>query len=394
MICCSSEVKPVIRTAADIAVSEVAKARQTVETKMDILKSYMKIPIQMTEDEEEVVAPIRGRRGRKRGREEEEVVQAPSQFVPVAEDDNIDSMTADTAAYLKNVPLLPYDELKSHIMAPVRICNHMCTMRMNITDASGASITLDLDALRRVMPKAFASSSRTPSMIIFDEESLCVAILTKRGNLNMVGGFNVTQIGAVLERISKKIQDGMHLLSPDIVVKAEKVILKNIAASHKIPGFKLDTHNLADYMKSRQLSFRYFPESRDLLVFKPLPLTRESIYARIFPSGGIFFFGLHTMSEVKMIFGVLFSVLFNFMRGKRLTGSELRAWREKRKKTREKAKHDKYQKRDKKMTGWEEEMIKIDREEAHSLITSSADQGGEEEDAECSEDDEDSDGVD
>lgn len=224
---------------------------------------------------------------------------------------------------------LPPKEVINIYPEKLYIRNHMYCVKIKVFDLDTNTFldVINLEELSKKVDGAYYSKKKTPSMVLFAKDVFCCAILTKKGNINLVGGYTEEEIKYTLIKFLGLIEMGFKACSININLTIDSLELHNMAISTSIPLSKIDIYNLTTSLESNKISFRYMPEIHDILTIKPSPISRPSIYIRIFPSGGIFSFGFKTKTEINIIMSFIASLIKNFIRIDKHNFKNIEDWR-------------------------------------------------------------------
>lgn len=253
-----------------------------------------------------------------------------------------------------NNKLLKCKEIESFYSENVYVRNHMYCVKINISLDNGPILNdIDLEFLSNNIIGAYYCKKKTPSMMIFDDEIFCCAVLTRKGNINIVGGNTQCEVKYVLIKFLCDIYKAYSKLSKNIKISSSSVELFNIAISTCIPLTKIDILNATSYLQEYNISFKYIPELHNILIVKPLQKSNPSVYVRIFPSGGIFSFGYKSLKEINIVMGFIASVIKPHSRQiSPLTSNALSIWRINNRKNWELQEANKKKRREKKLKQW------------------------------------------
>lgn len=235
-----------------------------------------------------------------------------------------------------DVSLLSPQEIRSYITEKVYIRNYMFCVEIEIVYTSlstGNTVKvteIDLDKINTFIKSAYYSKDKTPSMVIFIDEVFCCAILTKNGSINVVGGYSIPEIKFTLIHILQTVVDA-HSHLPDVSnvkVNIKSINLYNMTISTSLPFCAIDIYNATSYLSSKRISYDLVAERFYILKIKPLKTYASSIHIRVFPTGGIVGYGFKSYDEINIAFGVVISMIKDFIRKTSYTILELQAKRE------------------------------------------------------------------
>lgn len=232
--------------------------------------------------------------------------------------------------------------------------NHMFSVKISIIDnnTKQALNEINLQELSENTENAFFCLKKTPSMVLFSNKVFCCAILTKKGNINLVGGYSEDEIKYTLTYFLTKIKNAYNDQGKDVTIQINTLDLHNMAISTSIPFTKIDIFNATTLLKEKQIPFKYVPELNDLLTIKPFPITFPSVNIRIFPSGGIFSFGFKSHFEIKLIMSIFICLINPYLRKKDFTTQQLQDWRHNNFNNWKQQEKNKIKRRKKKISNW------------------------------------------
>ena len=225
--------------------------------------------------------------------------------------------------------LLSLERIQSLFPEKLFVRNHMYCIKIKLESLDGTSLpnVIDLKELSEHTENAFYSKKKTPSMVLFADNVYCCAILTKKGNINLVGGYTENEIKYTLIKFLTMIQDSYQISYKNSELIINSLELHNMAVSTSIPLAKIDIYNATSLLEYYEIPFKYTPENHDLLTITPFPKTFPSVNIRIFPSGGIFSYGFKSFTEINLIMGVFGSLITDFIRKQPCNQNLLNEWR-------------------------------------------------------------------
>jgi TATA-box binding protein (TBP) (component of TFIID and TFIIIB) len=216
------------------------------------------------------------------------------------------------------------EEINQIFEEKIYIRNHMYCIKIKIPDEND----LDLEHMSSIAKGAYYSKKKTPSMILFADDVFCCAILTKKGNINLVGGCTEEEIRYTLIQFLKSIEMALQSMSNlPYSIEISSIELHNMVISASLPLTGINLFNLTEYLPSCGISYRYIPENHDILTIKPLPLTKPSIFVRIFPTGGMFSFGFGSLEEINIVMSYIASIIIPYTVRRPCTPLDLQEWR-------------------------------------------------------------------
>lgn len=227
--------------------------------------------------------------------------------------------------------LLTPEEVSEFFSEKLYVRNHMYCVKIDIynIETKKRLDVIDLEKLSTHAEGAYYSRLKTPSMILFTDEVFCCAILTKKGNINLVGGYTEDEIKYTLLKFFIELETSIPKLYPSSIIQINSIELHNMAVSTSLPLTKIDIYNATTMLENKGVSFRYLPDNHDILTIKPFHDKRKSIYVRIFPSGGAFSFGYKSKEEIIITMVFIASLLKQYIRKMKYTNNDLIEWRKK-----------------------------------------------------------------
>lgn len=237
---------------------------------------------------------------------------------------------ADDECFKLRPILLNPSEITSVFPETLLIRNHMYCINIIVYDRDNDTEIdeISLEDLSKYTHNAFYSKQKTPSMVMFTDELFCCAILTKKRNINLVGGYTVDEVKYTLIKFINSIQHAFKETGRNYEIKINSLKLHNIAASTSIPISKIDIYGTTGFLKAYKIPFKYTPETHDLLTVKLFPKSFPSINIRVFPSGGIFCFGFKSTEEINIVMSVFASIIKTFIRSDNIFGITYKEWKE------------------------------------------------------------------
>ncbi len=212
-----------------------------------------------------------------------------------------------------NLDLASKQEVESIFSQPLYVRNHMLCLTL-VATLNGKRLDFPLRILSRMMPDAFFSPKKTPSMIMITENTFCSVIVTYRGRINFVGGGTEEEVQYALIRFVSLIETAMHKIYPGCSLTTMNIVLHNRAVTTGLSCRRIDVFNLIDLTWKLRVPSSYVPEYHDVLRIIPLRKTAPSIHVFVFPSGGIFCAGLRAHHEIPVVAIIVASIIKNFIR--------------------------------------------------------------------------------
>lgn len=199
------------------------------------------------------------------------------------------------------------------------IRNHMFSVDIEIVkDGTRSKVNIPVDKLYLYTECAYFSSERTPSMILFVNNSTSTGIFTRGGKMNLVGGYTQFEVKYALIMFLGRIEDGIrrYYKSDDVAVSLVHICLENYVVSSRLPYSSIDTYHAAVYAVDKHIPKSYVPEYCNLLNIRPFTEAAPSVHIRIFPTGGVIITGCRSLFEISIAVQFLAAVIEKYIRSK------------------------------------------------------------------------------